>query len=476
LNAQNMSSDKDKSQDKLLNITQLQHRDPVAHASDTATTASKGEAMAIVGKDRRSNSCSRSPPTDVQNPQQSPSKSERDGASLSSSHDSKDSLQNRGNTDQEDRKETKSKSKPVPSSPMVTPPMGSNASPESPRVRVEGGPKTALPPAVAAHGFHANPTVDYAGRQPPLPPSQAAVKQVEPRPSGAAVVVSSSCRNPSSPQHKPRGVPHVYHDYSQVSGPGASFVRKKTGGVTNPFPEKLHEMLDQESSDDPSSAIVSWLPHGRAFIVRRPKEFTSQIMPRYFRQTKLTSFQRQLNLYGFRRITQGADSGAYYHELFLQGRPLLSQRMVRQKVKGTGHKQPADVSSEPNFYSMPQVRPEHPGETFGAKYKATIMPPTSQPAIAFGQAVPPSGTHAPTGQSAVLLSTRSPGYGSLQGAASLLQGFASSFGGTGGATHLGPGVAMAAAEANKATQEASKQDKKHSAAQKPASFLPTGDG
>jgi HSF-type DNA-binding len=79
---------------------------------------------------------------------------------------------------------------------------------------------------------------------------------------------------------------------------------------------------------------------------------------RYFRQTKLTSFQRQLNLYGFRRITQGPDSGSYYHSMFLRGRPGLCQRMLRQKVKGTGHKQPADASSEPNFYNMPPIVPD----------------------------------------------------------------------------------------------------------------------
>lgn len=72
-----------------------------------------------------------------------------------------------------------------------------------------------------------------------------------------------------------KGVPHVYHDFSNVPD-AVGVVRKKTGGVTQPFPEKLHTMLDKD--DDPS--VVSWLPHGRAFLVRKPTEFTSQIMPK----------------------------------------------------------------------------------------------------------------------------------------------------------------------------------------------------
>lgn len=158
---------------------------------------------------------------------------------------------------------------------------------------------------------------------------------------------STDVQNPRIPLPAKKGVPHVYHDYSNIPD-AVCVVRKKTGGVTQPFPEKLHTMLD--NVDDPS--IVGWLPHGRAFLVRRPSDFTAQIMQKYFRQTKLTSFQRQLNLYGFRRLTQGADAGAYYHELFLRGRPQLCLRMQRQKIKGTGHKQPADVQTEPNFYNM----------------------------------------------------------------------------------------------------------------------------
>jgi hypothetical protein len=77
-----------------------------------------------------------------------------------------------------------------------------------------------------------------------------------------------------------RGVPHIYHDYSQVPDVD-TYVRKKTGGVTQPFPEKLHAMLHDIENNDEYQRIVQWLPHGRAFIVRNPKDFTEIIMPKY---------------------------------------------------------------------------------------------------------------------------------------------------------------------------------------------------
>lgn len=128
--------------------------------------------------------------------------------------------------------------------------------------------------------------------------------------------------------------------------------RGPRGGVAQPFPEKLHLMLSTVDRDD----IVSWQPHGRCFAVHKPKEFVSEIMPVYFKQTKLTSFQRQLNLYGFCRLTSGRDRGAYYHELFLRGRPFLCKRMMRTRIKGTGIKAASSPQTEPDFYQMPPVK------------------------------------------------------------------------------------------------------------------------
>ena len=113
-------------------------------------------------------------------------------------------------------------------------------------------------------------------------------------------------------------------------------------------------MLDK-IEDDGHADIVSWQPHGRCFVVHKPREFVETLMPTYFRQTKLSSFQRQLNLYGFSRITKGCDKGGYYHELFLRGRTWLCNRMSRTRVKGTGVRTASSPETEPNFYAMPYV-------------------------------------------------------------------------------------------------------------------------
>ena len=153
-------------------------------------------------------------------------------------------------------------------------------------------------------------------------------------------------------------VDHTYHDHlndpvdlpSAISLSNVNSKNKKgpRGGVTVSFPEKLHDMLCtvvQEGLED----IVSWQPHGRCFLVRKKNEFVNEVMSRYvhfsisfdlslfrvtytlrylyyarrlslteisteyyrfFSQSKLTSFQRQLNLYGFIRLTAGSDRGA----------------------------------------------------------------------------------------------------------------------------------------------------------------------
>jgi hypothetical protein len=85
--------------------------------------------------------------------------------------------------------------------------------------------------------------------------------------------------------------PYQYTDVSNLNDPVPD-TRRNRGGVTEPFPEKLHRMLEQTERDGLSD-VVSFFSHGRAFAIHKPKRFQTEIMPIYFKQTRLTSFQRQ---------------------------------------------------------------------------------------------------------------------------------------------------------------------------------------
>lgn len=75
---------------------------------------------------------------------------------------------------------------------------------------------------------------------------------------------------------------------------------------------------------------------GRAFKVHDPDEFM-KMLPKYcIRQTKFRSFQRQLNIYGFRQMKNKREGcglsdgvvGSYFHKRFIRG-DLMSCSKIR---------------------------------------------------------------------------------------------------------------------------------------------------
>jgi hypothetical protein len=101
----------------------------------------------------------------------------------------------------------------------------------------------------------------------------------------------------------------------------------------NTFPWRLHIVLDAAEREG-FSDIVSWIDDS-SFKVHDAERFVDEIMPRFFQQTKYKSFQRQCNLWGFDRISNGPQKGGYVRkEYFVRGDPALVARIQRMKIKG----------------------------------------------------------------------------------------------------------------------------------------------
>lgn len=109
------------------------------------------------------------------------------------------------------------------------------------------------------------------------------------------------------------------------------------------FPCKLHKML-QDVEKKELTHIISWHNDGKCFRVHEPEEFVQRILPLYSKKAKYRSFQRQLNLYGFHRITALKPfwESCYHHPDFSKddedgcrkiNRPLRRKSSQNQKIK-----------------------------------------------------------------------------------------------------------------------------------------------
>ncbi|CAN0366395.1 unnamed protein product, partial [Phaeothamnion confervicola] len=65
-----------------------------------------------------------------------------------------------------------------------------------------------------------------------------------------------------------------------------------------------------------------WVKAGTSFCIIDMTAFTSKVLPLYFKHSgRFSSFQRQLNYHGFRKVVRGHESGCYMHPEFHRDRP-----------------------------------------------------------------------------------------------------------------------------------------------------------
>ncbi|XP_062226477.1 heat stress transcription factor B-2a-like [Phragmites australis] len=97
---------------------------------------------------------------------------------------------------------------------------------------------------------------------------------------------------------------------------------------TPPFLTKTYAMVEDSSTDD----TISWNDTGTAFVVWRPAEFARDLLPKHFKHSNFSSFVRQLNTYGFKKVV--ADRWEFANDCFRRGEKHLLG--VIQRRKGTG--------------------------------------------------------------------------------------------------------------------------------------------
>ena len=123
----------------------------------------------------------------------------------------------------------------------------------------------------------------------------------------------------------------------------ADLVKKLT--TSTPFLSKLWRLLAAKETEEE----IAWCEDGKQFAVKNKNKLAQKWLVLYgSRSNQFSTFQRQLNYFGFIKVSSSGPYDIYQHDLFQRDQPDLTKDMKRKTNTGNIFKKRKNSSSSPS--------------------------------------------------------------------------------------------------------------------------------